>query len=299
MTITCERDYLSATDPAALLTWATDETLAHPPGWLSMSEGQMRLWCVACLGHCDQEMLKEFSRRGYDDYSGYGSEGENIGSEDLPMVTRDWAASQRGYDPTAAAKADLLRDIYGNPWRRLTLACCPKCQRMKRTATLQEFGPCQDCHGVGGVAPWLTPTVCHLAASIHTGNQHGDPVALLALRDELLEAGLAEERRCEECRGIGVRRGSPPPGGQWPDGGRCPTCRGTGTVRDEAAAELLRHLSQEERCPECLGTGVEWTDDDAVASQRVGCHVCDGTGWRKRETPCVRGCWAISLLKGE
>jgi hypothetical protein len=155
-----------------------------------------------------------------------------------------------GANPHAAAQAALLRDIVGNPFRRVTLPSpdvqCPNCFGK---GSVREDGPytsrygrvkCGRCSGGGkvrGFCPWLTwrdGTVPKLARAIYDARDFGQ---LPTLADALEEAGCPAEEACGRCGGKGGRvlnstdavRSAP---------GECPVCGLSGRVPHP----LLEHL---------------------------------------------------------
>lgn len=289
-----EAEWLSSTDPAAMLAWLGASRDAGVTGigggkpyafrWTGR---KLRLWVEACRAVAGQPGRDKV-------WGNYDLEQPN-GLQAALARWCDWSPSILKSNPLPA-RAALIRDIAGNPFRPVGLKWCPKCQGMKKTATLQEYGTCTTCHGVGKIAPWLTPTVLSLAQAAHDER----PVGV-----------------CRECKGRGkVYCGMGVDAEDDPD---CLTCSGTGRIDDGAldpqrlavladaleetgcdSEDLLRHLRGCERCRDCGGTGE--AGRHVSGGLRLGggwrCKLCGATGWRPLPGPHVRGCFALDAILG-
>jgi hypothetical protein len=131
-------------------------------------------------------------------------------------AVKDWPPRLPGSEGMCY-QAALLRDIVGNPFRRVIVyrpasKKCPRChgtgQKWQPPAGLADSGTCNRCvwcQGTGhktGVekAPWLTPTALSIARVIYTDR---DFAALPILADALEDAGCPAEMPCGECGGAG------------------------------------------------------------------------------------------------
>lgn len=98
-----ESEWLASNDPAAMLDVVRGK----------VGDRKLRLFACACLMSSNQELLKNTDRYGCFEY---GEEGELITPTKIVAVCQDWAISKTDYDPLPSIKADILRDIVGNPW---------------------------------------------------------------------------------------------------------------------------------------------------------------------------------------
>jgi hypothetical protein len=82
-------------------------------------------------------------------------------------------------------------------------------------------------------------------------------------------------------------------------------------LEDEGCDEpkVLRHLRGEMPCPKCERRGYHRTPGsiwgptmscvDVSTDEWPSGVGCNGTGWVKKQSPCVRGCWCIDMLLGK
>lgn len=176
-----------------------------------------------------------------------------------------WAC-RSGDTRTWKIRADLFRDVFGNPWRKVNLPFlfeqCRTCKGTGRVAIPNTFicgnpvlQKCFDCHGIGNRCrgcPWLTPDVRGLAEAASESPDHG---IMAILADALEEAGCDSEI-------------------------------------------LLWHLRGLEPCRWCmLGSH---GSEQACGGRGYGRHK-DGRlhGLMKLECDHVPGCWALYALMGE
>lgn len=204
-----ESEYLTSTDPAALLR--------HVEG--RATEEQLRWFVEAC---------RAAFMRNPDDWSL---------SDDWRGLARSWA--EGGCERRAA----LLREIFGpfRPLQRKYISClCGGELVPLKKDTLPLLSVCSKCHADGPFWadvvhgekwPWLAwndGTIPHLARSIHDSGRFED-MAILA--DALVEAGCQEEELIAHCRNLercwkclGADIASRPR--DWDI--VCPECHGTG-----------------------------------------------------------------------
>lgn len=156
----------------------------------------------------------------------------------------------------------LLRDLFGNPWKRVDLpflnVTCKECRGSGLEKTRHGAEECEKCSGMGNYftgCPWLTPDVLGLARHIERERDWGE---MWTLAGALEEAGCEEERILEHLKGK-----------------ICPHCKdadfrigdGGTPVREEVARWCARQCA-------CKGT----------KRMPPGCHV--------------PGCWVLDLLLG-
>jgi hypothetical protein len=227
------------------------------------------------------------------------------------MLTSAWAEKYR------AAQAALLRDVAGNPWRRVTLPEGPRtkcsCRMYGRDGWIIDFrGNWQKhdrCDRDGWIispSPWLTPTVVSLARAAYEtpgevrcyGCNPGPADA---------PARYISTQGCTVCGNRGFIAG----GLLAPD--RLAVLADALSDASCDSEELLRHLRGQERCRTCEGGGVIC---DAGGGGYVGtmspkkaethlrysddrpCNFCSG-GWVTLPGPHARGCWALDLILGK
>ena len=198
------------------------------------------------------------------------------------------------------ARADLLREIVGNPFRPVTLPNAPDCVVCGGSGRF-AVGSGEDAEPMRcRCCPWRTPDVIRLAESAYEERERLcihevggplarcgrcgdtgiiddgtlDPLTLAALADALLEAGCPEEVECGGCVDGDVG---------------CPECEGLGVYYDPPYS-LKRYT-----CPHCT---------DGLCDAR--CLPCKGTGrvphplieHLRSPDPHVKGCWVIDTLTG-
>lgn len=191
----------------------------------------------------------------------------------LDLSVSDWSSENGwGQECPLPLRANLLRDIIGNPYRPVKLPMvarwkqCRDCDgtgMRKDVSTMSLHRPLRPCSCRNGkvwdgeTCLWLTPQVVALARDAYN-HRHGDgtldPVTLAAVADALEEAGADNE-------------------------------------------DLLRHLRGQEWCWSCRGEGGRWKSCDVCNPRRVSWDLW--SGWVPLRGPHVRGCWAIDLLLGK
>lgn len=136
--------------------------------------------------------------------------------------------------PAASVRADLLREIVGNPFRPQPLLTrtvyCDRCNGKGQRTLGKTCGMCDGSGQTKGNADWLTPTVQGLASAAYehrTPQGHLDPARLAVLADALEEAGCSQQ--CESCGGSRLGHDN---------NGMCGDCEGSGWVEHD----ILTHL---------------------------------------------------------
>ena len=226
-----EAEWLTSTDPMAMLQWLLGSNQAeHVSGRIiTSSNRKLRLFACGCcrLRGADAERVDEYERRGYF---------LDVTWSDLEWA-RTWCSSEHGRpgpskEPTHTQRADLLRCIFGNPWRPVKMS-------------VDYFDDSKGNHTHVFEDPaWQTPTVVSIAQNIYDSR---DWSAMPVLADALLEAGLPETVECGDCKNgfVGVKCSGCGGDGLSTGPPECRTCRrcdGTGTMSKKF-------------CPSCNGTG--------------------------------------------
>lgn len=248
-----EQDWLTCESPRLMLDACA---VGATPLLKPLSERKRRLWVEACR-------LLNWPTIGAT--AAWGDLQSTVGLDDAIYF---WTSSRYGEKSLPLAKrADLLRDIVGNPWRPVEMSqqtiSCEGCGGeggwLRGDGIDTRWRDCHLCHGKGsrpGPRLGITADVLAVAQAAYDSTAEDgtlDSVRLSILADALEEAGCAEE-------------------------------------------PLLRHLRGQERCP-CRDEAdriTRTTDRFAVAS----CGDCGGNGWRSTPGSHVRGCWALDLVLG-
>lgn len=218
-----EQEWLAGEDPGPMVrylthetvqTWAVYWTQAHTVEQERqeplVSRRKLRLFCCACAareGSSGQPAYRHMGRDG-GRYPGHTETDEAV-------LLVAWAHDHR----SPSARAALLREVVGNPWRPVYLP----------TRRL-----------------WLTPTALSLASAAYEARQglvSLDPYRLAVLADALEEAGCPPLAECPHCGGRGWRYVQRADGPDWE---WCDRCEGGGTPHP-----LLAHLRSPG--PHCLG----------------------------------------------
>jgi hypothetical protein len=271
-----EVDWLSSTDPVAMLKWAASDGSGpgEGPNRHRVSDRRLRLFAVACCRQVWDSLTDERSRTAIEmaerladgevteadarkaEFAARRACADLFGNFESEMAWKcastiqtlvENAGLPRWFSVStklAALQAALLRDIC-NPFRTV-----PFVIRIR-----DGKGWMTNAHGQPGSnqwerCPWLTSTVQGIARQCYDErNFSGLPI----LADALEDAGCGDE-------------------------------------------EILRHLRRPAVCPKCKGTRKTFIADpnDAFAAGDVGCWECekDGAG------PHVRGCHVVDTLLG-
>jgi hypothetical protein len=186
-------------------------------------------------------------------------------------------------------RADLLREIIGNPFRPIVLregefwrsnVAIPQWLWEEKPPNSIEFDP-----------TWLTWNNATVT--------------------NLIRAMMEEE--CDECQiihGEHSRYVNAGPDSHWEkcscDNGYVPRAEPQWDMMPILAdalesagcteAEILDHLRGNEPCPHCNGDGARFYDEDDRLQCKQRCDDCNGTG--KRPVRHVKGCWCVELLMG-
>ncbi len=230
-----EAEWLSSTDPAAMLTllqhWNEYSTRPTAISTYRTSDRKLRLWVEACRAGRDD---KPWGSYDLDTPSG------------LRAACERWArCDHQSVMPVnpLPVRAALLRDIIGNPFRLVSLEKCPRCdgdgkahgsdRPFEWTPEKGYPGPCPVCDGFRFVRPpWLTRDALRLAQTCYEErgqDGHLDSALLALLADELEGAGCTDAELLQHLRGL-----------EW-----CPECQGRSAV-DPPVANW---------CTACTSTG--------------------------------------------
>lgn len=270
-----EHEFLTCTYPLQMLTWL--QSRAEPP-----SDRKMRLWVYACSCLIGLP-LPEWE-------NGEGNESE----EQVFNVALSWAVSAYPGDDVAR-RAEILKQVIGNPWRPELIECAG---HIGRAITTTNDGL------VLAFAPWfrLTPQVRQLAEAAY---------------NERVEVKCA---RCKGRKYIRRRISDPFDGyGRHTITEDCPNCHSVGSdgagqldpgklaalsdaLEDANCtdAELLMALRGKDRCAQCKSGRVEYKSQGEYGWETLERDCCDclGTGWIDAG-PRYRGFWALDLILGK
>lgn len=241
-----EQQWLTSTKPREMMSYLQDR---------KVSDRKCTLYCLACSYAHSPELGKDADR--------YVEIGTHMTS--IPV---NWAMAWSGDQPkpTEEERANLIREIFGNPFRPVRRAvydnpCCPN-------RAIRHPGLACTC------PPWLTSTVLGLATVAYRDR---DWSVLGPLADALEEAGCDNEELLRHLRGEEVSVGA------------CEMCHGTRSI---LVIDLEKHEENERRGRYVM----------VPPRKRKRCSVCNGTGqvitWRPLRSPHVRGCWALDLILG-
>jgi len=271
-----EHEWLTGNDPEKMLD--VIDTV-----WPNMSkqtkDRKLRLFVEACREEEERLIRKE----GHQKFIAW----EPLEAYDPLSVARGW--SRRIYDRTSPIqKAALLREIFGNPFRKVELCgdkefVCDFCHGNKKCMEVKRVpvrGPediikekdCFACNGTGiqthkNVHPCplcqqiRTPDVLAVAQTIYDERRFED---MPILADALEEAKCDNEEILQHCR--------------LPFVAKCPNnC----AVVDKSE------------------TFKEFENNGPYESRWVKCPECNGVGFITKPAAHVRGCWALSLILGQ
>jgi hypothetical protein len=310
-----EAEWLQSDDPVTMLRLVGTPSSAqgNPP---FVSDRKLRLFACACVRQVWHLLTDERSRKAVEVAERY-ADGDFRSSQEardaLIPASRDWisgtinsptpdlskmcpchplasvAAYHAVHDQNIPNAANLLRDIFGNPFRPVTLPLGPLDYFMKPPSW--HKGPT---HGQGYYptqCPWLTPTVVSLSPAAYEerpGRESGEVVV------------------GHRCAGCGVRK--------WgkcrctvADGSLCPDRLAILADALEDAGcedeEVLRHLRGQERCWMCVRTNSDPLKDACSVCGQLGRVGPFGRpcapGWVSLRGPHVRGCHVLDLLLGK
>jgi hypothetical protein len=285
-----EAEWLTSTDPATMLRFIT-ENPDHDYIDCVRSDRKLKMFVVACLAMSDQSMVN-MDEYGYFDY---GNEGEKIGSNPMDIVI-DWASTQRVYDPSPEVKAHLLKEIMGNPWKKIPSPYILTCDICGGTESYTTHGGglagfedwCNECRPEDGrkkrrmvlkPSAYITTTVLALAEAAYQERSAGgalDNARLAVLSDALEEAGCPRE----EIQATKRQRGF-----------SCPKCGRKGTRRRGVGFE------HEYRCPSAVCDAPAWEPDEEIEVKTTVPHPL--LAHLRSPGPHTRGCWVLDLIRGK
>jgi hypothetical protein len=324
-----EREWNASTDPAAMLASVQGKVSAR----------KLRLFAVACCRAVFSLLTDERSRRAVEVAERF-ADGKATEEEALELARAEalrvngglaaneafhccqeeaskaaWIIARPSHSLEVRLKANLLREIVGNPWKPVTLP---------PGATVV----CQDCNGSGklivpdppGVHSSFVPTTRLCPNRNCKRGKVAGPCPWLTWNNNLvvsLARAAYEELgggMCEECCGTGVIdigiKGGPNFGPEVmyifkpPDEMTCPDCHGTGRTGDghldPARLAVLADALEEAGCPadepclKCHGSGTYTVQVQNAAlstangygvattySEWRGCRHCGGDHDRK------------------
>lgn len=261
-----EHEWLTSTDPQAMLNYlvrmpgkagimpkAVSIKRQHP----LISDRQCRLLAYNWAIRSGTSRGKDWwDKRNHKWVLGLPEEDEVNGSPLL--AAQSWAANEG--DLSQADKADILRDIVGNPREpvRSSELRCPNGHKRSHVPMGDQL-ICKDCYKPVDywLHPWITsPTVQRIAQAIHDNGTYED---LPILWDALEEAGCENEEIRRHCMSQE----------------RCPNCCGEG----EHSEKNYHGAWDSWGCQKCGGDFVK-----------------KGTKFIPMRGPHVRGCWVVDLI---
>lgn len=234
-----ENQWLTSTDPQAMYAFVKDQ----------VTERQHRFFVEECRRLC--------------------VEWQYVGGDHYKAAFNSWCTGLLHRSPILPVRADLLREIIGNPFRK---------HYHDEDGLWIDRGMSENGAHKWERADWLqwnNATVPNLIRAmmeeecryVHAGpDLHWEkcscdngyvPRAEPRWEDMLIIADALEEVGCTE-------------------------------------AAILDHLRGAEPCPHCNGDGARFYDEDDRLQCKQRCDDCNGTG--KRPVKHVRGCWVVELL---
>jgi len=221
-----EAEWLASDDPAAMLEWRRFGRPDGIPAWIEpASDRKLRLFACAGCRLVWPKLTGPRSRHAVlvaERFADGTATADELSQSYVGEVAccvgerADWCAGNAigGNATSRAAQAALLRCLFGNPWRPVTLPKCGRCdgggERIGADRPF-EFAPnaiealrCPDCRGAG--SPAITPDVRALARAAYDERAAEgllDPVRLLVLADALEEAGCDNPDLLGHLRGPG------------------------------------------------------------------------------------------------
>lgn len=226
-----ESEWLTSNDPLAMMRWIEDGRRYHEGRGAVheyyVSDRKLLLFACACVAASGDPVEESWEEKEPE-----GSPYQTTGWHDAALSWAEhWAIGLGGAAPMAL-RAELLREIIGNPWRPIR---CRVTGHMLGTDTCGPNGGC-DCR-------WLYHNefvVQKIAQAIYDDRRFDD---MPILADALEDAGCSNEEMlrhcrgeilivCGHCDGDGKAHGSDRPF-EWSanlDDYLCPTCRGSGRL---------------------------------------------------------------------
>lgn len=258
-----EKGWLTCYDPLTMLCCLVPSMererqhrfIAGPIG--TISDRKLRLFCCACclIRGTDTKTVDDYEKNGPPDL-----EDEDDHKYTDLMWAKGWTERGSG-PPFYSERADILRDIVGNPFRPVKM---PPAEYLRFDGIEIRSTPILS-RGL-----WQTPQVLAIAQTAYDSR---DFSGLPVLADALEDAGCSDENvlehlrgtECELCCGVGKR-------------GYCKYCRGTYRMPHNgdgcycppcAVVISVRHLLEIQPCPDCKGSGI------VHPPHNRGCFVLD------------------------
>lgn len=257
-----EEEWLTSESPYDMMGWLTNDHRFHPTrgGVTKHSDRKFLLYCLACC------------REAEDQYPSVGEDAEWCIKHHATPAShpRNWAMAWSGdqRDPPESRRADIIRDVFGNPhrphpplWREEVVSVDPKemarkYPKMRRA--IESYSDRELVQKVRRSAHWITPQVTDLAK-----------VAYQERRGDM----------CDQCEGVG----------SWYAGYvkdlfgptvKCEKCEGRGHMR----GSRIDSLTLMAMCDAAEEAGCQ---DDVILR-----HLrCDKIHYY--------GCWAVDMILGE
>lgn len=247
-----EAEWLGCEDPQRMLDWIElRSTQPGAPLFPKVSDRKLHLWVEACRERSRETTHYDLDTR-------------------LMDAVRAWAVQPSSTLPLSV-RADMLRDIVGNPFRPFKLSKNGKTVDQVKQQQTSIYGCCRrhsdnmgcDCLALAGeVVTWLTPTVLAIAQQAYDERP-----------GRVCEECVDGDVGCHHCEGAGIYYDPPyslnrkkcPHCIDGLLGDKCHTCKGTGRIEDgQLDPAILNVLADalidagmpemvEEVCPKCEG----------------------------------------------
>lgn len=209
-----EQEWLASDDPAAMLA-TLERWREHHPGFYAISDRKLRLFACAVARHNGHDSL---SVSQVEECVEVGQPNHNFNDQDAVDRGQFWrlttsarAAHGAVHANPVASTAALLREVVGNPFRRVKLPRGePQLIVVSAIADPEYLG--HSTIWTPGACPWLTPDVLAMARCAY---EERDFAVLPIIADALEEAGCTDSRvldhlrspqkvPCPRCKGYSV-----------------------------------------------------------------------------------------------
>ncbi len=285
-----EQEWLTSTDPAAMLELYTSDDMPWPAGTTAPTISERKLRLSACA-FCRQSwhlLRDDLSKKAIETAEKF-ADGEATREETFRLASScmtiarclmpTWDSSEEADMVIESAQmhnaailptyANIFREIIGNPWRPITLpSVCLNCGSGTQEPEV-DYACCGQCGRTEFGCPWLTPTVLSLTTAAYEERPG---------------------RKCERCSGSGWIRehdGYIREDGYGSRRTTCPDCYGNCYIEDGTLdpfrLTLLADALEEagcvgEMCMACDGRGRKRYADMEDEEPDAVCLNCSGAG---------------------